>query len=256
MDRRFDLSRSLIHFRAEKTDVDGELAGGNLRQAGFAGLCLQADQLCAAAAQHELKHATRRLLMLGPPRGAQQAQDNGQPVADRHHGPDPAADVLLTQGRLAMPPVVVGRQVELADATGNRDAVLDRHQPFAFAQIVADLAMHGEQQRAGLFDFVERAGEGILGNFGIVAEGQQYLALALEFLHQVEFQVGAAGDLENLEHRDKRHMVLHGTFRGSEMRDLVKQIFEPQQRANALAERVFVCDHTPAKWRKCRDKIL
>jgi hypothetical protein len=32
------------------------------------------------------------------------------------------------------------------------------------------------------------------------------------------------------------------------MGDLVEQIFEPQQRANALAERVFVSDHTPAEW--------
>ena len=93
---------------------------------------------------------------------------------------------------------------------------------------MADLAVHGQQQRTGLLDFVEGTGEGVLGNLGVVAEGKQYLALTFEFLHQIEFQFGAAGDLENFEQRDKRDVVLHGTFCSSEMSDLVKKIFEPQ----------------------------
>ena len=123
---------------------------------------------------------------------------------------------------------VVTGQVELADAAGNRGAVLDGHQPFVLAQVMADLAVHGQQQGAGLLDFVECAGERLFGNVGIVAEGQQDLALAFEFLHQVEFQFGAAGDLEDFEQRDQRDVVLHGAFGGRKMGDLVEQIFEPQ----------------------------
>jgi hypothetical protein len=64
----------------------------------------------------------------------------------------------------------------------------------------------------GLLDLVERAGERLLGDVGIVAEGQQDLALALEFLHQVELEVGAAGDIEDLEQRHQRDVMLLGTL--------------------------------------------
>ena len=54
----------------------------------------------------------------------------------------------------AVQPVVVGGQIELAHATGNRGAALDAHQPFVFAQVLADLAGHREQRAGGLFDLV------------------------------------------------------------------------------------------------------
>ena len=111
---------------------------------------------------------------------------------------------------------------------------------------MADLALHRQQQGAGLLDFVERAGQRLLRNFGVIAEGKQDLALAFEFLHQVEFQLGAPGNFEDLEQGDQRDMVFHRPVRRGEMGDLVEQVFKPQQRANALAERVFVSDHTPA----------
>jgi hypothetical protein len=137
-------------------------------------------------------------------------------------------------------PVMVGGQVEFADAAGNRGAALDAHQPVVLAQVVADLALHVEQRGGGLLDLVERAGKRRLGDVGIVAEGQQDLALALEFLHQVELEVGAAGDIEDLEQRHQRDVVLLRVVRSDEVAGLVEQVLQAQQSANALVERIFV----------------
>ena len=173
----------------------------------------QADQLRRAAGQHQLVGASAGDLPFGPARGAQQAQHDGEPGADRQHRLDPGGEVAVAERGVAVEPVVIGRQVEFADAAGNRGAVLDGHQPVVLAQVLADLALHGEQRRRGLFDFVERAGERLFGNVGIVAEGKQDLALALEFLHQVELEIGAAGDFENLEQRHQRDMMLLARLR-------------------------------------------
>ena len=68
-----------------------------------------------------------------------------RPRADRLERLDPAGEVALPRRRLLVQPVVVGGQVELAHAAGNRRALLDRHQPFVFAQVRADLAGLREQ---------------------------------------------------------------------------------------------------------------
>ena len=46
---------------------------------------------------------------------------------------------------LLMQPVVVGGQVELADAAGDGGALLDPHQPLVLAQVLAGLARRLEQ---------------------------------------------------------------------------------------------------------------
>ena len=138
---------------------------------------------------------------------------------------------------------MVGGQVEFADAAGDRGATLDAHQPVVLAQVVANLALHVEQRRRGLLDLVERAGEGRLGDVGVVAEGQQDLALPLEFLHEVELQVGAAGDIEYLEQRHQRDMMLQRAIGADEVPRLVEQVLQAQQCANALVQRIFVGDH-------------
>jgi hypothetical protein len=65
---------------------------------------------------------------------------------------------------------VIARQIELANAARDCRAVLDRHQPFVLAQVLADLAMHRQKRCRRLFNFVERAGQCLFGNIWIVAE--------------------------------------------------------------------------------------
>ena len=72
---------------------------------------------------------------------AQQPQDDGQAVADRQRsGAIQAGEVVLPRAGVEVQPVVIGGQVELADAAGNRGALLDHHQPLVVAQVLADLA--------------------------------------------------------------------------------------------------------------------
>ena len=54
----------------------------------------------------------------------------------------------------------------------------------------------------------EHAGQRVLGDVGVVAERQQHLLLPLELLQQVGLQVGAPGDLHDLEQREQRHVVV------------------------------------------------
>ncbi|MBV6406456.1 MAG: hypothetical protein EFKGCFLK_00001 [Rhodocyclaceae bacterium] len=176
-------------------------------------------------------------------RGAQQSQHDGQTVADRQHRVEPAGKVALARRRLAMQPVVIGRQVEFADAAGYRGTALDAHQPVVLPQVMADLALHVEQRGGGLLDFIERAGKRRLGNVGVVAEGKQDLPLALEFLHEVELEVGAAGDIEDLEQRDQGDVVFLRPLRSDEVPGFVEQVLQAQQSANALVKRIFVGDH-------------
>jgi hypothetical protein len=68
------------------------------------------------------------------------------------------------------------------------------------------------------------------------------LLLALELLQQVGFQIGAAGDFQHVEDRRERDMVLHRVFLMHEELEFFVQVFQPQQRANPLVERVFVDD--------------
>jgi hypothetical protein len=57
---------------------------------------------------------------------------------------------------------------------------------------------------------------------------------------QVGLQIGTGRDFEDLEQRQKRSMVAVGMLLATEIQQLVEQVFEPQQRSNALAERIFV----------------
>src|SRR5436190_1348796 len=82
-------------------------------------------------------------------------------------------------------------------AARNPGALLDGHQPVVLAQVLADAPGHGKQRRRSLLDVAQYAGEGLFGNIGVVAERQQHLLLALEFLQQVGLEVGAARDLQD-----------------------------------------------------------
>ena len=80
--------------------------------------------------------------------------------------------------------------------------------------------------------------------------------MALEFLQQVGFEVGAPGYLEDLEQREQRNVVIELIGAGDEMARSLKQILQPQQGPDALVERVLIrnCSQASlAEGRKCQN---
>ena len=142
-----------------------------------------------------------------------------------------------------MQPVVIRRQVELAQSAGDRGTAAHAHQPVVVAEVLADLAGHRQQRGRGLLDLVERAGERVLGDGRVVAVGEQDLALPFEFLDEVHLEVGTPGDLEDFEQRGDRDVMLVGPFILDEVPGLVEQILKTQQSADAFVEGIFVSDH-------------
>ena len=67
----------------------------------------------------------------------QQPQDDRRRRVNRLEGLDPIGKVIAARRRILLQPVVIGGEVELADAAGNRGALLDRHQPFVLTQMRA-----------------------------------------------------------------------------------------------------------------------
>ncbi len=169
----------------------------------------------------------------------------------------PASSCCRVAG-VAIQPVVIGRHVELADAAGNAARLLMLISHSFSRRYWPILPAIAEQRGTGLLDLVERAGQRFFGNLGIVAKRQQHLALALQFLHQVDLEIGAAGDVEDLEQGDQRDVMFLRTLAAQEMTGLVEQILETQQRADALVERIFVGDHAagPALFWGNSDRIL
>jgi hypothetical protein len=68
-----------------------------------------------------------------------------------------------------------------------------------------------------LFDVAQHARQRFLGNVRVVAERQQHLLLPLQFLQQVGLEVGAARDLEDLEQRQQRYVMVERVGAGDEM---------------------------------------
>src|SRR5690242_8567229 len=135
-------------------------------------------------------------------------------------------------------------QVELAGAARNPGALLDRHQPIVLAKVLADFAGHGEERRARALDVREDLLENALRDLRIVAKSQEDLLLPLELLQEVRLQIGAARYFENLEQRQERRMMRARVFvLGEKMVGALEQVFEAQQRADSLVERILVSDH-------------
>ena len=94
----------------------------------------------------------------------------------------------------------------------------------------------------------------------VAAIGVQAQLLLLEVLQQVGLQVCTRGDVHDLEDRRQRVVVIDGRIARHQLAEAVEQVLEPQHRADALVERVFVKDqggdfvgrrgrlfHSPAK---------
>ena len=147
---------------------------------------------------------------------------------------------------------MIGRQIEFACTTWNRGTALYCHQPLVFPEVLADLSRHGKQGSRGLFDFVQGAGKRLLGNLGIVSEGQQDLPLPLEFLNQIDLQIRPARHFQHLEGRQKRAMMGMAVVAAAEVGDPTEQILQTEQRANALIQRIFVGNHRVGPRLVCR----
>ena len=92
-------------------------------------------------------------------------------------------------------------------------------------------------------DVAEHLVERRLRDRGVGAQGAQALALALQLLHHLGLEVGAAGDVEDLEQRQQRRVVLERVFLAEKELHPLVQGLHPQQGADALVQRKFVADH-------------
>ena len=171
-----------------------------------------ADHLRGAPAQHLLEHA----LVRGVPRSACRSRAAAcstiaapSRIGSERRDPAPAGRASRASA-LAMQPEVVRGQVELADAARNAGALLDRHQPFVVAQVLADLARPCWSRPAmRLLDVAHAPLSSACWSIsGLARNEYEHLLLALELLQEVGLEVGAAGDVEDLEQREQRRVML------------------------------------------------
>lgn len=122
---------------------------------------------------------------------------------------DDIVETLL--GRLLLPGVV-GRQVEFAGAARDDGAASNAHQPFIVAHVLPGLALRGDQGAGNAVEF----GEDGVQHFGldirVGAVAKQALALALEFLQEVGFEVGTPGHFKHVEDGGQCDVMLHRVF--------------------------------------------
>ena len=82
------------------------------------------------------------------------------------------------------------------------------------------------------------------------------MLLALEFLQQVRFQVGAPRNLEDFEQRQQGYMMVERVGARDEMARALEQILQAQQGPDALVKRVLVRNDGQARLaegRKCQN---
>ena len=142
-----------------------------------------------------------------------------------------------------MLPVVIGRQIEFAYAAGDAGSLFDAHQPFIFAQVLADLAAHAEQSAARPFNLVEHGFQRIFQYLWIVVQGIERFFLSLQFLQKIGFEVGAAGDFEDFEQDTECGMMICAVIAFDEAVDTEEEILQAQHGAHSFVERKLVADH-------------
>ena len=112
---------------------------------------------------------------------------------------------------------MIRRQIELAGTTRDAGTVLDAHQPFVFAQVLSGFDRVGGERSVGHFNFTEHFGQRVLCDIGTAAKRIEHLALTLQFLHEIRFEVGATGDIEDVKDRHQRSVMLKRVFERDEM---------------------------------------
>ena len=138
---------------------------------------------------------------------------------------------------------MIGGQIEFTGTSGNARAAADAHQPFVFAQMLAEAPFHHQHARRRLFNLFEGFAECVFGNIRVVAERHQYLALAFKLLNEVDLEVGASGHFDGVEQSKESGMMMERVVAITEMSAPLEQVLQPQQRADALVEGLFVGDH-------------
>ena len=194
---------------ADEADVQRVFIGADFRHAGQVVLDRKTQQLRhLRGRQHQLEDAAIRDLLARAAVVAKEPQDDCQAVVDRQERLEPRLQVILPRGRVGIEPVVVRRQVELADAAGDCGALLDRHQPFVLAQMRSGAARLAEQRAARPLDVGEQRLEDARLDRRIVAQRDEQLLLPLELLQDVGLQVGARRDVGDLEQRKQCRVVI------------------------------------------------
>ena len=127
-------------------------------------------------------------------------------------------------------------------------ALLDHHQPLVVAQVLADLAGLRQQLGGGAIDLGEQRIEHARLDCGVVAQRSEDLLLPLELLQDVGLEIGARGDVGDLEQRQQRRVVVLLAAAGREILDPSIDVLEPHHRAYALVQRMFVADHFRDRW--------
>ena len=84
----------------------------------------------------------------------------------------------------------------------------------------------------------------------MLRRARQRLLLPLELLQQVGLEVGAAGDIEDLEQRQQRGVVLERVVLAGEEVHALVQVLQAQQGADALVQRELVADHSAVRARR------
>jgi hypothetical protein len=79
-----------------------------------------------------------------------------------------------------------------------------------------------------------------------VAQRFQHLPLPLQFLQQVGFQVGTAGDFEDFEQGEQGCVVVQSMGLDGEEVHPGEQILQAQQSAYPFIERIVVANHAKA----------
>jgi len=80
-------------------------------------------------------------------------------------------------------------------------------------------------------------------DFGIAAQTLENLFLAFQLLKEVGFEIRAPRDVEDLEYREQRDVMVVMLVLLQEMFDALKQVLKAQQRPHALTQRILVADH-------------
>jgi len=107
-------------------------------------------------------------------------------------------------------------------------------------QLLAGLAGLLVQRRETAFELPDDVVERGLRDMRIVPVGVQDLLLTLEVLEQIGLQVGARRDVDDLEHRGQRVMMVERLFARHQDAQATQQVLEPEVGAYAFVERKFV----------------
>ena len=169
----------------DEADVEYVLVGADLGDARQFVVQAEAQQLRHAAALHLLEAALVGRKMVRLAALAHQLEDDLQAVAYGQQGSQPCIEVIAPQHGILMQPVMVGGEVKFARPAGDAGALLDAHQPFVFAQVLAYLAAHAKQAAAGIFDFIKHRIQRFLRNLRVVVQDGELAFLAFQFLQQV-----------------------------------------------------------------------